>query len=204
MVEKDGAWINGAKIAGGRDINGNTTPLKCEPDGTLDVSATISGIFGPIDVIVDNIVPVSQSGDWTIAVNNFPATQPVSGTVAVSNFPTTQPISGAVSVSNFPSTYPVTGTFWQSTQPVSESNIDKSFGTWAYYSGTSGTVNVTAGQRVTAITCHSTVGGTLTIAGGSTITIPANTSFADNPQGNIMAPTIVFTNTDAYFIEVVS
>jgi hypothetical protein len=277
----DGAWLGDARGIAGVDVNLNQHYLKCDINGVLDVNATITSIFGPIDVIVDNIVPVTQSGAWTVSVSNFPATQPVSGTVTanqgtagssswlvdVTNFPSSYPVTGTVtvlqgtspwvtSVSNFPATQPVsgtvttlqgtspwivsgtittspnvnvhdgsgnaiastgtslnvdvtntvpvTGTFFQTTQPVSEVNIDKSFGTWSYYAGTLGTVNVSAGQRVTAITCHCTTAGSLTIAGGSTITVPANTSFSDNPKGNITAPTIVFTGTDAYFVEVVS
>lgn len=129
MAEKDGAWIGDAKGIAGVDINQNQHYLKCDTNGVLDVNATITSIFGPIDVIVDNIVPVTQSGSWTVAVNNFPATQPVSGTVTVlqgtspwitsvsnfpavqtvnvNNFPATQPVSGTVAVSNFPATQAV-------------------------------------------------------------------------------------------------
>ena len=323
MAERDGAWLGDAKIAGGIDPNLNTHPLSCDVNGVLNVNATITSIFGPIDVIVDNIVPVTQSGNWLVTAkiedtagnsltstsgslnvnvtnssgldtvnqgnpntlaNAWPVelsdgtnllgtsshpvridptgttTQPVSfatpipvtqsGTWSIGRTWTLSNLTDSVNIGNFPSSFsvtqgtspwvvsgtittspnvnvhdgsgnsigstasslnvdvtntvPVTGTFWQTTQPVSESNIDKSYGTWAYYAGTSGTVTISAGQRVTAITCHATTAGSLTINSGATITIPANTSFSDNPQGNITAPTIVFTGTDAYFIEGVS
>jgi hypothetical protein len=87
---------------------------------------------------------------------------------------------------------------------VTETNVDKSFGTWNYYAGTSGTVVVSAGQRVIGIGVHATTAGSFTINGGSSIPIPAGVSVNIEPLGNITAPTIVFTGTDSYFIEVVS
>jgi hypothetical protein len=77
-------------------------------------------------------------------------------------------------------------------------------GTWAYYAGVSGTVNVAAGQRVIGIAAHSTLGGSMTINGGASIPIPANVGISFSPQGNLVAPTIVFTSTDSYAVEVVS
>ena len=210
---EDSSGLDLTSTSGALNVNVTDFPT------TQPVSGTVTALQGTNSWVVSGAVTTSPNvnvhdgsgnsigsttGSLNVDVTNFPATQPVSGTVAVSNFPTTQPVSGAVSVSNFPSTYPVTGTFWQSTQPVSESNVDKNFGTWAYYAGTSGSVTVSGGQRVTAITCHCTTAGSLTIAGGATITVPANTTFFDNPLGNLTAPTIVFTGTDAYFIEVVS
>jgi hypothetical protein len=52
----------------------------------------------PVDVTntplpVQGTVSATESGAWTVGVNNLPSTQAVSGTVAVSNFPTTTPIS---------------------------------------------------------------------------------------------------------------
>jgi len=44
--------------------SGNTVSIKCEPDGTLDVD--IRQYLRTLDVIVDNIVPVSASGTWTV------------------------------------------------------------------------------------------------------------------------------------------
>lgn len=90
------------------------------------------------------------------------------------------------------------------TQPVTEANLDKSYGTWAYYGGAAGTITVAAGQRVLSISCHSTTGGTLTINGGASIPVPANVGFAINPLGNLVAPVIVYSGTDSYFVEVVS
>lgn len=76
-------------------------------------------------------------------------------------------------------------------------------GTWKYYSGVSGTVVVAAGERVIGISAHCTVAGSVTINGGSPITIPSNVSLGIEPNGNLTAPTIVFSGTDTYIIEVV-
>lgn len=70
LHEKDGAWKADAKIAGGVDDLDNTHPLNCTEDGTLEVALT--GTSVPIDVIVDNVVPVSQSGTWTVNLATEP------------------------------------------------------------------------------------------------------------------------------------
>lgn len=75
LHDKGGAWKADAKIAAGVDDVDNTHPLNCTTDGTLEVQ--IAGTDVPIDVIVDNVVPVSQSGVWTVGVNNFPDVQKV-------------------------------------------------------------------------------------------------------------------------------
>ena len=67
---KDGAWKDDAKIAAGVDDLDNTHPLNCTEDGTLEVS--VSGQTVPLDVIVDNVVPVSQSGIWTVNLATEP------------------------------------------------------------------------------------------------------------------------------------
>lgn len=83
-------------------------------------------------------------------------------------------------------------------------SIASETGTWAYYSGTSGTVTVSDGQRVIGIGCHSTSEGSFTINGGTSIPVPANVGISIEPKGNIVAPTIVFSGTDSYFVEVLS
>jgi hypothetical protein len=137
--------------------------------------------------IFDRTHPLRVDVDENLKVTGIVTTVP-SGTqdVRVVNTPN-------VDVANFPAS-----------QTVTESNVDKSFGTWAYYGGTSGTVIVSAGQRALSMSCHSTSGGTMQINGGQTIPVPANVGFAINPLGNIVAPTIVFSSTDSYFVEVVS
>ena len=76
-------------------------------------------------------------------------------------------------------------------------------GTWKYYAGVAGTVTVGAGERVIGIAAHASVVGTVTINGGPTITIPVNVSVGIEPDGNLVAPVIVFTGTDTYIVETV-
>ncbi len=128
-----------------------------------DVDFTVSGtVTNQTNVIFLNFVPsfamqtalavqpisgtvaASQSGAWTVGVNNFPSTQAVSGTVAVSNFPATQPVSGTVAatqsgawtvgVNNFPTTQAVSGTVavsnFPATQPVSGTVAATQSGAW--------------------------------------------------------------------------
>src|SRR5260221_3823286 len=86
----------------------------------------------------------------------------------------------------------------EATLTIISNNIAKGYGTWSYASGTSGTVTVGAGKRVIGIGCHSTAGGSITINGGSSVPVPANVGFAIEPNGNLVAPTIIFTRTDSY------
>lgn len=77
-------------------------------------------------------------------------------------------------------------------------------GTWSYYAGASGTVNVSSSERVLGIATHALTAGSFTIDGGDSIPVPANTGIAIQPLGNLVGPTIVFSGTDSYFVEVVS
>jgi hypothetical protein len=86
LHQKDGAWKADAKIVAGVDDLDNTHPLNCTENGTLEVDITgTSG--GPVDVIVDNIVPVSQSGTWTVNLASTPTID--IGEVSILPAPTT-------------------------------------------------------------------------------------------------------------------
>lgn len=75
-------------------------------------------------------------------------------------------------------------------------------GTWGYDSGVSGSVTIGVGKRVLQITAVAgALGATMTINGGSTVTIPALTSITLEPCGNLTAPSLVFTGTAGYFVE---
>jgi len=87
---------------------------------------------------------------------------------------------------------------------VRDTNVAKSYGTWMYYAGTSGTVAVSTGQRVLSISCHATTAGSVTVNGGASIPVPATVGFSIEMTGILTAPTIVFTGTDSYFVEAVS
>lgn len=78
-------------------------------------------------------------------------------------------------------------------------------GAWGYDAGVSGSVTIGAGKRVLQITAVAgALGATMTINGGSTVTIPALTSITIEPRGNLTAPSLVFTGTAAYLVEHVS
>ena len=76
-------------------------------------------------------------------------------------------------------------------------------GTWKYYAGVAGTVTVGAGERVMGIAAHASVAGTVQIDGGPIITVPSNVAVGIEPEGNLVAPTVVFIGTDTYIIETV-
>lgn len=75
-------------------------------------------------------------------------------------------------------------------------------GTWSYYAGTSGVVNVTG--RVMGIAAHATTAGSMSINGGSTVPIPTASQISIEPRANLVNPSITFVGTDSYFIEVVT
>jgi hypothetical protein len=88
--------------------------------------------------------------------------------------------------------------------PTEDINIEKSFGTWGYISGIDGTVVVSGGKRIIGIGAYSFLGGTFTINGGDTITIPSGVAYNIEPRGNLVDPTFVFTGTNTFLIETVS
>jgi hypothetical protein len=73
-------------------------------------------------------------------------------------------------------------------------------GTPSYVAGGSGTATVPALARITAIVAHSTNGGSVSIAGGANIPIPANASFFDSNTPYVGGINIVFTGTDSYYV----
>ena len=81
-------------------------------------------------------------------------------------------------------------------------------GTWGYVAGDTGTATLPAGARVLQISAQATSGGpgqshSIAIDGGTAIPLPASASVTLTPRGNLVGPTIVFTNTAAYFVEYV-
>ena len=84
--------------------------------------------------------------------------------------------------------------------------------TWKPFAGTSGTVTLVKGTTILRIAAHSTAGGTVVVLGGPTITIPAAADWlyldfqhtyvtAGVSGSNNAGLTIVFTSTDAYYID---
>lgn len=90
-------------------------------------------------------------------------------------------------------------------QRVTIDNIASQQGVWAYHAGMAGTVTCASGERVLGIAAHAAgSGGTVTINGGDAVPVPTGASIAIAPSGNLVAPVIVFTGTDSFFVEVVS
>lgn len=147
-------------------------------------------IYGTALDIFDRTHPLRVDVDENLKVTLAGAVIPISGTVD----------QGTAGTDPWPVKIDQTGT----NSVVHEENVDKNFGTWAYYAGDNGTVVVADGQRVLGIACHAATAGSFTINGGDSIFIPPGVSVNISPLANLVAPTIVFVSTDSYFIEVVS
>ena len=88
--------------------------------------------------------------------------------------------------------------------PISLATLPNEAGSWSYNAGAAGSYSASAGKRVLQITMVGGAGGgTLTINGGDSIPIPQDVSLAISPRANLIAPSMIFTNTTAYFIELV-
>lgn len=88
--------------------------------------------------------------------------------------------------------------------PTQDTNLLKNYGTWGYTSGIDGTIVITGSKRVIGIGVYSLLGGSFTINGGDTITIPSGVAFNIEPNGNLIDPTFIFTGTNTFVIETVS
>lgn len=75
---------------------------------------------------------------------------------------------------------------------------------WSYAAGVSGTVVVPVATRVVAFSAYSALGGTITINGGQPITLPIGVAISITPRVPLISPTIIFTGTSTYFVELVS
>lgn len=178
------AWYNVLNVAGWIKA-GSPTPvtttdrLPVDTGLTTQTDALTNAQLRASPVPVSGTVTANQGGTWNI--NN------ITGTVSL---PT-----GAATAAN------------QTTANASLSSLDAKMpdesGAWGYNAGTTGTLNVAANKRILAIsaTAPALTGGSMTINGGQTITIPAGTSITITPKANLVAPTVVFTGTASYFVE---
>lgn len=90
----------------------------------------------------------------------------------------------------------------EATLSTLEAKIPDESGTWGYAAGESGTETLTGSKRILGITAVPNAGGgTMTIDGGDTVTIPENHPLDWEPRGNLTDPEVVFTDTAAYIIE---
>lgn len=91
----------------------------------------------------------------------------------------------------------------QAAQSLDDKTPDLS-GAWGYLAGVSGAASVPADKRVLQISASAgATAASYAIDGGDAITIPAGKSHTFEPRGNLVAPAIIFTNTDGYTVEFV-
>jgi hypothetical protein len=82
--------------------------------------------------------------------------------------------------------------------------IDGLSGAYGYVAGTSGTVSMPAFSRILGMGAYASgSGGSVTINGGASITVPTGGVILSSPYGSCISPTYVFTGTTSYFVEYV-
>jgi hypothetical protein len=134
---------------------------------TLAYNTTSMSNLDPLQIImevpiyetvsVDNF-PSTQAVSGSVSISNLPSIQSISGSVSVSNLPLTQTVAGSVSVSNFPSSQIVTGVFWQTTQPVSSTQLPAAL-------DSSGNLKVAIENSSLAVTGTVGVSGSVAVTG---------------------------------------
>lgn len=78
-------------------------------------------------------------------------------------------------------------------------------GAWSYVAGINGTVVAGAGKRVVGISATASASGAyITINGGDQILVMVSTALNMAPRGQLVAPTIVFSGTSTYLVEMVA
>lgn len=126
----------------------------------------------------------------------------VTGTITgTTNVNIVSPIPLPISAASLPLP---TGASTEATLLTLETDVAKNYGTWGYVSGLDGTVVITGNKRVVGIGAYSLLGGSFTINGGDTITLPSGVAYNIQPNGNLVDPTIIFTGTNTFIIETVS
>ncbi|MCA3068120.1 MAG: hypothetical protein ING73_14490 [Rhodocyclaceae bacterium] len=156
---------------------------------------------------------VSQSGAWSVAVNNFPATQPVSFTWAglTDAQLRASPVPVSLASTTITGTVGVTGTFWQATQPVSAAALPLPAGasTEATLTALNGKFSALGQQTMAASTSVviasnqssiPTVENALILTGASAQTAVVN-NILENPSG---ATGTTVDNYRAMSVQVVS
>lgn len=88
---------------------------------------------------------------------------------------------------------------------TSDPNVPDLTGTWSYVSGVAGTPVLPAGCRVIGIAAiPATGGGTVTVDGGDTVVIPEGFPLDWQPLGQLVGPTLVFSGTQSFVVEVLT
>lgn len=78
-------------------------------------------------------------------------------------------------------------------------------GAWNYLAGTDGSATVPANNKVLQISASAStaLAASFSVNGGPSIPIPLGQAITLEPRGNLVSPTIVFTNTASYVVEYV-
>lgn len=193
--------------------------LKVNADGSINTSGGGGGT-----VAVSNMIPAVETG---LAKDGTDGTSPpaalgsgtgirgwlrsiyekLTGTIAVTGtfYPATQPVSGTVTAN----LGTIDGAATDASLTTFSAKVPDEEGTWTYKAGVSGTVVVPALGRVIGIAASATgASATVVINGGDAIPITVPTSGVGTvdiaPRANLVAPSIVFTGTTAYLIEIVT
>jgi hypothetical protein len=183
---------------------GNPLPVS----GTVSVAEPVSvddnGASLTVDAINLDIRDLSSATDSVAVTGTVSVTEPVS----VDDNGASLTVDGTVAVSNMIPAVE-TGLAKDATVISFAAKLPDEEGTWSYAAGTSGTVNVPALGRVIGIAAStSQAGGTVQIDGGDSIPIPVPTSGVGAvdiaPRANLIAPSIVFANTDSFIVEIVT
>jgi len=159
---------------------------------------------------------VNIIGTIPVPIANLPATYPLPASqvtdlrlVTVDNLPSEYPLPAAqvvdlkaVTVGNLPSEYPLPAAQVVDLKAVTDATVT---GSWGYRSGVSGTPVIPADQRILQISASAPADtdASMTINGGNTVLIPAGKNITFIPRGNLVTPTLVFTDTDSYIVEFV-
>lgn len=208
--------IHGLTTGGG----GGYRDVKVNPSGALTVDTGLTQPTTPADTqqVSAASLPLPAGAateakqlpdNHQVSVSNFPATQAVSGTVELGA--TSLAALETVQVGNLPSEYPLPAAQVAALTPQTDALTEEQLrtvvpdetGTWSYYAGAAGSVSV-AGRVLQITATAGLVAGSLTINGGATISVPAGKSITIEPRANLSSPAVVFTSTQAYFIEVVA
>lgn len=165
-------------------------------DGASPPSIAGTGVRGWLREIYDRLV-AGLDRTWTLSSGTDSVSAVQSGAWNITN------VSGTISLPTGAATASNQATANNSLSSIDGKIPDES-GTWSYIAGTSGSPSISGSKRVLQITAiGGSSGGTLTINGGNTITIPALTSITISPRANLTDPALVFTSTSSYFVEMV-
>lgn len=199
-------------------VSGTVTAV---PSGNQNVSVTNFPTTYPAPLTVsaiDNLAQVvalsaNQLPDnHQVQVSNFPTG------FNVNNFPSDYPDSGThgkldtanahlLAIQNradFPLPAGQLATLTPQKDALTETQartfIPDEVGTWDYKAGVSGAVSIVG--RVLQITATATTqDASLTINGGDVVPVPVGRNITIEPRANLVDPEIVFTDTTAYFVE---